>query len=240
MSLRCIKLDRLGVATGAFAIALLFGWQTGRTQDSQSQDSRPQEVRTDCGPIENHYGPYDYNDPADRGERLTVVERFHFTSSVEGLSAGASGTVPADLDYTLKAFPNHARALWAMARYQLQQPWRLGDRHLSAECYFDRALRWRRSDATVWMINGLYLARRGDKAGALERYATALKLAPNDGEIHYNAALLYLDMNKLEQARPHAKRAYELGHPLPGLKNRMLKSGAWTQKDILDLKPASK
>lgn len=40
-------------------------------------------------------------------------------------------------------------------------------------------------------------------------------------EINYFLGLLYLDLGNLEKARAHADIAYDLGYPLPGLKNKL-------------------
>lgn len=70
-----------------------------------------------CGSLQNAFGPFDYRDPEARGEPLRLVESAHFTPSVESLVKGNSGTVAGDLDYTLRAFPNHHRALYSVAQY---------------------------------------------------------------------------------------------------------------------------
>lgn len=74
-------------------------------------EGRVQDV-AGCGSLQNAFGPFDYRDPAARAESLQVVERYHFTADVEMLRRGkASANVLDDLNYTLRAFPNHHRAL---------------------------------------------------------------------------------------------------------------------------------
>jgi tetratricopeptide (TPR) repeat protein len=46
-------------------------------------------------------------------------------------------------------------------------------------------------------------------------------------EIHYNLGLLELDLGNTEAAVAQAKEAYALGHPLPGLKRRLVQAKAW-------------
>ena len=58
-------------------------------------------------------GPLDYRiTPPDVRE---LVERRHFTRNVEQLKKGVTSTVGGDITYTLRAFPNHPRALKAAA-----------------------------------------------------------------------------------------------------------------------------
>jgi Flp pilus assembly protein TadD len=47
-------------------------------------------------------------------------------------------------------------------------------------------------------------------------------------EIQYNLGLLSVETGDLDDAVVHAQRAYELGHPLPGLRNKLTKLGVWT------------
>ena len=64
-----------------------------------------------CGSLVNGYGPFDYRTSA---KQLDIVEKYHFTSDVESLKHGKAGYLGTDLDYTLRASPNHHRALMAM------------------------------------------------------------------------------------------------------------------------------
>jgi tetratricopeptide (TPR) repeat protein len=185
---------------------------------------------TDCGGLENAYGPYDYSDPSDRATRLPIVEQFHFTPSVENLVAGRSDTLQGDLDYTLRAFPNHVRALNSMARLQTLDPQipQHEARIRTIDCYFDRAMRWRPSDGMVRLVYAIYLHRRGKLQEALTRYQEAEQLIPDAIEVHYNLGLLYVDLGKLDLAKAEAGKAYGAGYPLQGLRHRIerLESGS--------------
>ena len=66
-----------------------------------------------CGSLQNGYGPHDYRSDKDK---LQIVEQYHMTPKVVNLVAGESGYIGGDLDYTLRAFPNHHVALMAMAK----------------------------------------------------------------------------------------------------------------------------
>lgn len=188
-----------------------------------------QDQRLGCGLLDNAYGPYDYTNPVHRRDNLPIVEHFHFTPSVESLRAGRSDTVAGDLDYTLRAFPNHHRALFSVARLQLQEK-RANPLYYTADCYFDRAMRMAPEDGKVRMIYGIYLARKGDREAALVRYREALTLMPDSPEVNYNVGLLYADMKQLELAKQHAIKAYQAGYPLPGLRNRLVRAGVWDGK----------
>ncbi len=177
-----------------------------------------------CGKLENAYGPFDYTNPSDREKKLPIVEKFHFTQSVETLARGNTGSLVHDLDYTLRAFPNHHRALYAMLRYQLKNKGPAGAGY-TMECYFDRALRLTPKDGEIYVLYGIYLHRKGDYKGALEKYKKAAELLPDSGDLHYNLGLLYIDTKKYKLAKQEADKAYASHYPLPGLKIKLRRLG---------------
>jgi tetratricopeptide (TPR) repeat protein len=186
----------------------------------------------ECGALENAYGPFDYTDASERREKLPIVEQFHFNADVENLRRGQSGSIIGDLDYTLRAFPNHHRALNAMARLQLTNPTAAVAPYRSADCYFNRAMRFRPGDGTVRMIYGTFLFKRGERDAALKRYEEAVALLPESAEAHYNMGLLQVELKRYDQALEQAHKAYALGYPLQGLKNRLKRAGKWREPKV--------
>lgn len=184
-------------------------------------------ARADCGPLIHHDEGGDYTNATDR-QGLGVVEQFHFTPEVERLVRGTSGTVADDIAYTLDHFPNHHRALAAMAKLALREKTdRPRGAKYSVECYFDRALRVRQDDARVHALFGGYLLALGEIDSALEQLREAARLEPENGTTHYNLGLLYLRKQDYARARESAQKAYALGFPLPGLKNKLVAAGQW-------------
>ena len=170
---------------------------------------------------------YDYNNAEDK-KMLATVEAFHFTSDVENLRAGATGTIGADLNYTLLMFPNHHRALAAMGKLaQRDKTLKPKGAQFSVECFFDRAIRFKPNDAMVRMVYATYLLQAAQPDRATEQLALAAELQPDDPTINYNLGLLYVKKKDYEQARTHAKKAYEQGFPLPGLRNQLIQAGKW-------------
>lgn len=175
-----------------------------------------------CGTLRNAYGPFDFRSSTNKRENLPIVEQFHFTPEVESLRRGASGTVLGDLRYTLRAFPNHHRALAAIARYAVEGGrFPADDMIPTAECYFDRAIAFVPDDGAVHAIYGSYLQKTGEKTRAREEYETALRLSPESVEINYLAGLYFVDVGDLARAKQLAQVAYDGGYPLPGLKNKI-------------------
>ena len=196
-----------------------------------SASLRAQEV-PGCGVLQNAYGPFDYRDPVNKRDNLPIVETFHFTPEVEALQHGTSGSVLGDLKYTLRAFPNHHRALSAVARYAIaggQIP--IDDSIPSVECYFLRAVAFRPEDETVHVIYANYLKKTGEREKAREEYEEALRLAPESVEINYVAGLFFVDAGDLDRAKKLAKIAYAGGYPLPGLKKKIAAAEAAVSKE---------
>ena len=180
-----------------------------------------------CGPLDNAYGPFDYRTDRDK---LSIVERFHFAPEVESLIRGKSGRLGGDLDYTLRAFPNHHRALIAVMRYgeKLKSP-QPADLPRPVECYFERALRFRPDDVIARMIYSKFLAGQTRKAEAIAQLQLASAAAKDNGFSHYNVGLIYLELGEYEKALVQAHRALELGYPATGLRDQLKSAGRWAE-----------
>jgi tetratricopeptide (TPR) repeat protein len=182
-----------------------------------------------CGELTGgHYGPFDYLNRFSLKEQLDIVEYMHFTPDIENLVKGNTGPIAADLNYTLHAWPNHHRALTALAKLSIRDKTsRPSGAKYPVECYFDRAIRFKSDDGTVRMIYGGYLSKTGKPNQAIEQLEIAVKLLPDNAIAHYNLGILYLDKKEYSKAKIHAEKAYALDFPLPGLRNRLKKVGAW-------------
>ena len=222
--------SRFAIWTTSRALVSLFIILMSLNAHAQDFRSDVDMLELECGSLDNGYGPWDYTNPTHFRERLPMVENRHFRSQVESLKEGTTAKLPGgDLDYTLRAFPNHHRALYSMARYSLQY----GSHrippgaHYSGHCYFYRAIRFQPEDANVRLIFGIYLSLQKKYPEAIEQMQAAISLEPNSAEAHYNIGLLYEKTDAIEKAAQHARIAYDLGYPLEGLKNLLRKRGVW-------------
>jgi tetratricopeptide (TPR) repeat protein len=183
-----------------------------------------------CGELdpEGQFGPYDYANSSDR-KNLPIVEQFHFTPGVENLISGNTTYIGGDLDYVLRAFPNHYRALESMAKLSLREKTlRPEGAKWVMECYFDRAIRFRPADGMVRLIYGNYLQRLGGRQDdVLEQYQVAVSLQPENANINYNLGLMYLKKKDYEQSIVYAKKAYELGFPFASYKGSNVINKPW-------------
>ncbi len=187
-----------------------------------------------CGSLQNAFGPYDFR--SDKNN-LVVVETHHFTPEVANLVSGVKhrpgSNVGSDLDYTLRAYPNHPGALMAMVRYgdreRTEKP-----RHTthSVECYLDRALRFRPDDGMVRMIYATYLAKRSRSKEAMEHLNEAIRLGESSANLNYNIGLIYFDLKNYDESLVYAHKAYRMGFPLPGLRDKLKKISKWKEPEI--------
>ncbi|NNM82144.1 MAG: hypothetical protein HKL98_06040 [Burkholderiales bacterium] len=183
-----------------------------------------------CPPanIDAKYGPFDYTDPVAVAQNLPIVEKYHFQPQVEELIRGESGSVIGDLDYVLRSFPNHHRALRSLTRLAMRAHSDRPDHaHFTVDCYFRRALGFAPQDPIVHLLYGNYLYDGGSAKLALDQFLQAEKLAPSNPNVLYNAGLMYFNLKEYDQALSYAKRAYAAGFPLQGLKLKLKKAGKW-------------
>lgn len=198
-----------------------------------------QEVPGGCGSLTRPWGPFDYRpdryipENTYRSHRalLGIVEGAHFTPDVEMLIRGKTGATPGgDISYTLGVFPNHHRALLAMAA--------LGDKENTAkpygapytiECFFRRATTWRPDDNIVHMIYARYLAKAKRLSEAEEQLSIAASQSKDNALTYNNIGLLYFDMKNYDKALVNAHRAYELGLGIPTLREQLKRVGKWAE-----------
>jgi hypothetical protein len=188
-----------------------------------------------CRGGSENFGPFDYLQRHSLPNELGIVEKYHFGPQVEqlisGMRTGPMG-VPDELDYTLRAWPNHHRALNSAIQYQmLKLNKNKNARYPPAECYLERAIKFSPEDGITRMLYGNLLQRARYKTRALQQYEQALELKPENVQIKYNLALLLVDLGKQKRAREYALELYSKGFPLPGLKDKLKKSGHWSKND---------
>lgn len=201
-----------------------------------------------CGDITNHFGPYDYRNHAgsvdfktNKNNPLYLVESTHFRPEMEALVRGREGgEVGPELDYTLRAFPNHHKALDAMVR--LSEKLKMDPPRFvrySVDCWFVRAIRFRPDDTIVRMIYATYLGKRKRVPDALSQLEIVASAAKDNPFTHYNIGLIYLDLNVFDRALAEAHISYELGMQRTELRDKLTSSGHWREPVVAPLAPAS-
>lgn len=190
------------------------------------------------------YGPFDYYNPG-KGS-ISVVERYHMGFVLFKNQREKNWCAYWDnLDYTLRAFPNHPKALTLMAEYLNQhQPCQSGSEHRSAvelmreierggwreknaDYYFQTAITFRPQYAKTRILYARYLISERRHDEAIVQYQEALKTEPDAADAHYELGLLYFDKAEYAKARSHAERAYGLGNTRPDLRDKLTSTGHW-------------
>jgi len=191
--------------------------------------TQAQQGESGCGPLANAFGPHDYR--FDRGHKLSIVETYHFTAPVEALIRGQSGSVVGvDLDYTLRAFPNHHRALLAMTKLAEKEKTTKPDgSRYTIDCWFDRAVRFRPDDTTARLIFASYLHKTNRTPEAIAQLENAAGQAKDNPFTQYNIGLVYVDMKAYDKALIQAHRALEMGFASTELRDILEKVGQWKE-----------
>lgn len=183
-----------------------------------------------CNSNPKGYGPFDYSKRhLLKSYDLEIVESNHFTPKVENMIEGESGTLEGDIDYTLRAWPNHHRALMTAIRMQILSNKKVRPVKLMTppECYLQRAIHFSPHDPAPYSLFGYYLVNVDEPEEAERYYKKAVTLAPNNSKINYSYADYLTNMKRYAEALEYAKKAYQLGKPPQTLKNKLIKLGAW-------------
>lgn len=200
-----------------------------------------QEVGGGCGTLslQGRFGPYDYRagryipEPIYRSHKalLFIVENTHFTPEVESLRAGKTGTRPGhDISYTLHAFPNHHRALMAMAALsEKEKTDKPSDTPYTVECWFKRAIAWRPDDNIVRLIYASFLNKSSRQNEAELQLTHVSNQAGDNAFTYHNIGMVYFDMKNYDKALFYAHKAEELGLGIPTLRKQLEGVGKWTQ-----------
>jgi tetratricopeptide (TPR) repeat protein len=191
------------------------------------------QAKNYCGDLKNGYGPFDYRNAASLPAELSMVEGHHFTTEVENNVSGQEGAIAGDLDYTLRAWPNHPRALASMSRQSiLEKQMKPRGANYPVDCYFLRAFQFAPDDAMPHAVYGNHLQAVGKPDQAMVEFRRAVELDPDNATISYNAGLAYFRAKQYDKALALAKKAYAKNFPLPGLKNKLIAVGRWDDKPL--------
>ncbi|MFT7724540.1 MAG: hypothetical protein QM788_17200 [Roseateles sp.] len=189
-----------------------------------------------CGELTNAYGPFDYR--VEKDQKLAIVESRHFTTEVERLIAGHAGYLGGDIDYTLRASPNHHRALMSLANWGVKlkgaQP---PNMNYTVDCYFDRAFRFRPDDRIPQLIYIDYLNRLGRKDKALQMAEPLLRVPELDPPTRNNLGMLMFDLGNYDEALKQCHLSIADGWPRTDLQNRLKAIGRWQEPQPLPAPP---
>ncbi len=182
-----------------------------------------------CAGEHMRYGPYDYANAEHRATKLPIVESYHFTPEVQQLLRGKSGSVIGDLQYTLRAFPNHYKALRSISYYDILYKNTEGMNNVSpsVECYFQRAINFVPADATVHILYAIFLKKINKVNLAEAEYKKAIELEPEKLKFRYMYGLFLVKQKKYNAAKEQAEIIYNKNYPETKLKMKLHSVGYW-------------
>ena len=214
--------------------------------------AQAQTLPAECGALrgQGHFGPYDYR--ADKyipestykshTALLGIVEGAHFTPEVETLIRGKTSAYPGpDMSYTLRAFPNHHRAIISMVSLgeKSGQSKPLGSAY-TVECWFQRAMNFAPDDHIVRLIFASYLAKHARRSEAEQQLAYVASLTENNPFTYRNLGLIYFEMGAYDKALLYAQKANALGLNIANLQEQLKRVGKWSEPALINPdKPAS-
>ena len=185
------------------------------------------QVGSSCGALQNNYGPYDYR--GSEGSKR-IVETNHFDSGVETLTKRMTGPFGGDIGYTLRAFPNHYRALVTLERLAEKEKADPPDSaRYTVECYYDRALRFVPDDHIVRLLYANFLIKRGRRDDALKQIDYVARTEQDNPLAQLNVGRLYLDLKEYGLALAAAHHLQALGYDRPDLRDRLIAAGRWAE-----------
>ena len=194
-----------------------------------------------CGSLAASFGPFDYRadhfrplpgDQMSHRDKLQLVEGAHFTPDVEQLIRGNTARLPhGDLEYTLRVFPNHHRALVTMTKLweragKSPQPAGLTR---PVECYFERALRFQPGDNIARLLYASFLIKADRKPEAVAQLKAVERAAGDNAFTHFNIGMVYADAGLMDDALVQAHRAMALGLGRLELRQRLVAAGSWKE-----------
>ena len=211
-------------------VVLLLWWGLAAGQSTSPAGTKLAAQPNPCGAsleTNDGFGPYDYR---VNKNKLPIVENAHFTPGVEQFFERKTSYFGADIGYTLFRFPNHHRALEAMMRLsKREQTDKPRGATYTLECYFERALRFQGDDVIARMLYAEFLVQRARSDDALKQLQFIRDVAGENAMTHYNLGMIYVDAKRNDIALAEAHKAMALGLQWPGLKERLLKVGAWVE-----------
>jgi tetratricopeptide (TPR) repeat protein len=166
-----------------------------------------------------------YFDRTDRAlvEQLNNVEKFHLPGCAEGVKTRRYQAALDDCEFIFRYFPNHPRALMLMS--ELCLAWKSPS--CDPDMYFENAVKINPKAASTFVMRGIYLLRAKKTSEAITDLKQAATIDPNSLNAQYNLGLAYLETRQYMLANEAAQRAYALGAPVPGLRDKLQKAGYW-------------
>lgn len=125
------------------------------------------------------------------------------------------------LEHTPASDPFYAEIL-----VQMGLTYREARNYAGAIEQFDKAIAGHPKTAGAYVGKAMVLRDQGKVDAALQTLeAGEVATEGKSSEVHHFTAVLLMQQKRYEEAREHARQAYALGYPLPGLRNNLARAG---------------
>ena len=176
-------------------------------------------------------GNRDYYNPGTSTDEKAIFENvhsYHLQPGLDGLKHGNWKAAHDNFEFILRYFPNSPQALNGISELCVNK-WK--SPQCDADSWFDKAIERNSSIATTWVIYGIHLERKKLPREAVEKFEHALELNPDDINAHYNLGLAYFDLKEYDKSNRQAQASYALGAQFPGLREKLIRVGAWNPSE---------
>jgi len=214
------------VASIAVALVLSYAWPPASIAGtSKDEDLDIVGISAVCGARSSGFGPpLDYRTAEFIG---STTDAQHTEIALEELRKPSpdGSVVLHNLNWALARSPNHYVALGGIVDWERSKRPMAG--YPSTKCYLFWARQFVPDDLNTWLITGNYYYKKNDFRRARAWYQDALTKQPDSAEAHYALGLVLFEEGDFDDAMNHARQAYALGYPLPGLRRKLERVGQW-------------
>jgi tetratricopeptide (TPR) repeat protein len=98
-------------------------------------------------------------------------------------------------------------------------------RAVDAMSALDRAIRTHPDYDGAYIARSILLTRSGKASESKQVLLQGVEATGGTAELHYALGLAYFNLRDFEASREQARKAYALGYPIPGLRNKLEKAG---------------
>ena len=132
-----------------------------------------------------------------------------------------------EADYAVARIPPSNPVHWKLLTIQARVLYARGNKEQSINA-LKQIIRHKPDLADGYVVLGNFLYKETKYDEAREVLQGGLDKVPSpSAEMHYFLGMILLKQGSFDSAREQAQKAYKLGYPLPGLRNRLKAAGHW-------------
>lgn len=161
----------------------------------------------------------DYFSPStdpNYSEHLWAVEEYHYKPAVNWLMSGSPAQARDDIEFILRHFPNHPKALALAFEYgkRIKQP----DYALPL---YQKAVQMNPKIAGIWSDFGTLQHELKNYTEAVACFEKAVAINAKTGIYRYNLGLSLFEIKEYEKAQVEATAARDMGVPFTALQDKL-------------------